>query len=86
MLHALASKGELCVGELAETLSMKPQAISNQLRRFADQGIVEPRRDGLQILYSIVDPCVVTLLHQGWCLAEDAELRSRENPRKRLAS
>lgn len=76
MLHALASARELCVSELARKLGMKPQAISNQLQRLADRGILEARREGLQIHYSIIDPCVVTLLHQGWCLAEDAQVRS----------
>src|ERR1035441_3730858 len=33
MLHALVCAGELCVGELAERLGMKPQAVSNQLQR-----------------------------------------------------
>ncbi len=76
MLHALARAGELCVGELAEQLRMKPQAVSNQLQRLADRGIVEARRNGLQIRYSILDPCVVALLNQGWCLAEDAAVRA----------
>ena len=76
MLHALACAGDLCVGELAGKLNMKPQAVSNQLQRLADRGIVEARRDGLQIRYSILDPCVLTLLHQGWCLAEDAQVRT----------
>jgi ArsR family transcriptional regulator, lead/cadmium/zinc/bismuth-responsive transcriptional repressor len=78
MLHALACTDELCVGELAEKLGMKPQAVSNQLQRLADRGIVEAERDGLQIRYFIVDPCVLTLLEQGWCLAEDAKGRSFE--------
>jgi ArsR family transcriptional regulator, lead/cadmium/zinc/bismuth-responsive transcriptional repressor len=73
MLHALACAGELCVGELADKLGMKPQAVSNQLQRLSDRGIVEGERDGLQIRYSILDPCVLTLLQQGWCLAEDAK-------------
>lgn len=76
MLHALVCAGELCVGELADKLGMKPQAVSNQLQRLAYRGIVEAHRDGLQIRYSILDPCVLTLLHQGWCLAEDAQVRS----------
>jgi DNA-binding transcriptional ArsR family regulator len=76
MLHALACDGELCVGELADKLGMKPQAVSNQLQRLADRGIVEAERDGLQIRYSILDRCVLTLLEQGWCLAEDAKGRS----------
>ena len=78
MLHALIRAGELCVGELAGRLGMKPQAVSNQLQRLADRGIVEARREGLQIRYSIVDRCVPALLDQGWCLAEDAQGRSFE--------
>lgn len=76
MLHALARASELCVGELASELGMKSQAVSNQLQRLASHGIVESRRDGLQIHYSIVDPCVLALLDQGWCLAEDSQVRS----------
>ena len=76
MLHALASAGELCVSELARRLGMKPQAISNQLQRLADRGVLEARREGLQIHYSIIDPCVVALLDQGWCLAEDSQVRN----------
>ncbi len=76
MLHALARAGELGVGELADQLGMKPQAISNQLQRLADRGIVDSRRNGLQVRYSILDPCVLALLDKGWCLAEDARVRS----------
>lgn len=75
ILHALACNKELCVGELAQKIGMKPQAVSNQLQRLADRGIVESRRQGIQIHYSIVDPCVLTLLDQGWCLAEDSQGR-----------
>jgi len=78
ILHALACNKELCVGELAEKLGMKPQAVSNQLQRLSDRGIVEAERDGLLVRYSILDPCVLTLIHQGWCLAEDANVRSFE--------
>lgn len=76
MLHALACAGELCVGELADKLNMTPQAVSNQLQRLADRGIVEAQREGLQIRYSIIDPCVIALLHEGWCLAEDTQTRN----------
>lgn len=75
LLHALVREGELCVGELGTELDMTPQAVSNQLQRLADKGIVETRRDGLQIYYRIIDPCVVTLLERGWCLTEEAQAR-----------
>ena len=78
ILHALVRAGELCVSDLAETLDMKPQAVSNQLQRLADRGIVDPRRNGVQIYYRIVDPCVVSLLDHGWCLTEDARERTFE--------
>lgn len=75
MLHALARTGEVCVSDIAEAVGMKPQAVSNQLQRLAIRGILEARRDGLQVLYRIVDPCVVDLVDRAWCLAEDARLR-----------
>ncbi|NIA14519.1 MAG: metalloregulator ArsR/SmtB family transcription factor [Nitrospiraceae bacterium] len=75
MLHALVQQGELCVTDLAEALGMKAQAISNQLQRLADRGIVASRREGLQIHYRIVDPCTVELLDRGWCLTGCAATR-----------
>lgn len=80
LLHVLVRAGELCVGDIAAELKMKPQAVSNQLQRLSDRGIVEARREGLQNHYRIVDPCVVSLLDRGWCLAEDATSRMNERP------
>ncbi len=77
MLHALARAGEMCVSEMSDLLGMKPQAISNQLIRLADRGIVGSRRNGNNIYYRIVDPCVVEILDHGLCLSEDAKTRSK---------
>lgn len=77
LLHALVREDELCVGELCDAVQMRPQAVSNQLQRLADQGIVATRREGLQIFYRIVDPCIPAMLDRGLCLLEDAEERSR---------
>lgn len=71
LLHALIRCKEMCVSDLCEELSMKPQAISNQLQRLQDKGIVESRRDGNQIHYHIIDPCISALINQGLCLLED---------------
>ncbi|OGH61645.1 MAG: transcriptional regulator [Candidatus Lindowbacteria bacterium RIFCSPLOWO2_12_FULL_62_27] len=71
MLHALVREPDLCVGDLAEAVGVKTQAVSNQLRRLVDKGIVASRRNGTQMHYRIVDPCVVSLLDQGLCLTED---------------
>lgn len=75
LLHALTRSGELCVTDLAAAVGMKPQAVSNQLQRFADRGILKARRDGNNIYYRIVDPCVLSLLELGLCLIEEAESR-----------
>lgn len=77
MLHALARAGEMCVSEMSDLLAMKPQAISNQLIRLADRGIVGSRRNGNNIYYRIVDLCVIRLLDHGLCLSEEAKSRSR---------
>lgn len=70
LLHALARAEELCVTEIAEAVGMRAQAVSNQLQRLTDRGIVGATRNGNYIHYRIVDPCVTGLLEQGWCLAE----------------
>ena len=72
LLHALTRAGELCVMELGDALGMKPQAVSNQLQRLGDRGILVSRRDGNNVYYRIIDPCVSALLDQGLCLVEDA--------------
>jgi DNA-binding transcriptional ArsR family regulator len=79
LLHALVRTDELCVNELAEAVGMKSQAVSNQLQRLSDRGIVGMRRDGTQIYYRIVDPCVTALLDRGLCLLEDAGTQRTES-------
>lgn len=75
LLHALVQAGELCVSDLAGKVGMTHQAVSNQLRRLSDSGILNSRREGLRIYYTIVDPCVPNLLDQALCLVEDSPRR-----------
>lgn len=75
LLHALVQAGELCVSGLAEKVGMTQQAVSNQLRRLSDAGILASRREGLRVYYTIVDPCVPNLLDQALCLVEDSPRR-----------
>lgn len=84
LLHALVRADELCVTDLAAAVSMKPQAVSNQLQRLADLGILMCRRDGKRIVYRVVDPCVTTLLDRGWCLMEDAGARTARRAPNRM--
>jgi ArsR family transcriptional regulator, lead/cadmium/zinc/bismuth-responsive transcriptional repressor len=70
MLHHLVRCGESTVTEVCSALSMKPQAVSNQLRRLADIGIVCCRREGRCVLYRVSNGCVAPLLDLGVCLIE----------------
>ena len=71
LLHVLLKEGEIYPSGLAAKLGMKPQAVSNQLQRLSDRGIVQTRREGNNVLYRIVDPCVIELVDRGLCLLED---------------
>jgi DNA-binding transcriptional ArsR family regulator len=77
LLHALERAGNLCVSDLARTVGMTPQAVSNQLQRLVDRRVLEPRRVGNSITYRIVDPCVTALLELAWCTAETAAQADR---------
>ena len=68
ILHALIRSGELRVTDMARTLKMKPQAVSNQLQRLAALGILSSRRDGTNIHYQIINPCIAPLLDLALCL------------------
>lgn len=71
LLHALVLLGDPCMSALAEAVGMKPQAVSNQLRRLVELGILSTRRHGTHIHYRIVDPCVTKLMYHGLCLNEE---------------
>ena len=71
LLHALVLIGDPCMSDLAEAVGMKPQAVSNQLRRLVGLGILKCRRHGTRIHYSLADPCVTKLLYHGLCLNEE---------------
>jgi DNA-binding transcriptional ArsR family regulator len=70
LLHAIARGGEVRAGDLATAVGMTQQAVSNQLQRLVDRRICATRRAGTAIMYRIIDPCVVSLLNYGVCLAE----------------
>ena len=89
-LNVIAQSVEATPTELAEKVGMKPQAISNQLKRLSDRGIIERRREGNQVYYRIVDPCVIDLLERGLWLTQDTKLRKetrreQRTPQRELA-
>jgi ArsR family transcriptional regulator, lead/cadmium/zinc/bismuth-responsive transcriptional repressor len=66
---------------------MKPQAVSNQLQRLVDKAILSSVRNGTNIHYRIVDPCIISLLDQGLYLTEDTwERRLRMSQKHALAT
>jgi ArsR family transcriptional regulator, lead/cadmium/zinc/bismuth-responsive transcriptional repressor len=75
LLHVLERESEVCVGDLAERVDMAPQAVSNQLQRLVDRGIVAARRDGVRFYYRVADPCVIGLIDLAWCLIEETAPR-----------
>jgi DNA-binding transcriptional ArsR family regulator len=74
LLHQLTRVGESGVTALAESVAMSPQAVSNQLQRLSDWGILGSRREGNNIYYRIVDSCVSALLDLGLCLMEEPQV------------
>lgn len=71
LLHHLVRSGEATVTDMATTLGMKPQAVSNQLTRLSDTGMLASRRDGNNVYYRVVNGCVPPLLDLALCLMED---------------
>ena len=84
LLHALVRDDEICVTDLATLVEMKSQAVSNQLSRLSDLGIVSSRREGNNIYYRLVDLCVRSLLDQGLCLLEEVS-NKRQRPVRKLS-
>lgn len=56
---------ELSVSSLVNNLNMTQSAISHQLRILKNSKLVKCRRDGKQILYSLADDHVHTILAMG---------------------
>jgi DNA-binding transcriptional ArsR family regulator len=71
ILHHVIRSGEATVSDIARTLGMRPQAVSNQLMRLSDTGMLSSRRDGNNVYHRVVNGCVSPLLDLAVCLMED---------------
>lgn len=58
-------ESEMCVCDLAALLGMTQSAISHQLRALKNARLVQARRDGKTVFYSLADQHVKTILDQG---------------------
>lgn len=64
MLYALMGR-ELCVADLAELIGATQSAVSHQLRTLKQARLVKFQRDGKNVIYSLSDDHVYTMLAQG---------------------
>lgn len=56
---------EMCVCDIADSLSMTQSAISHQLRVLKQMDLVKNRRDGKTIYYSLADDHIAVILDMG---------------------
>ena len=56
---------ELCVNDIAEAVDISQSAISHQLRLLKQMHLIKFRREGKNILYSLADDHVKTILQMG---------------------
>lgn len=58
-------QSEMCVCDLAQSLSMTQSAISHQLRVLKQMKLVTNRREGKTVFYSLADGHIKTIMNQG---------------------
>ncbi len=80
LIMCLLADGEKAVTELEELLSLKQPAVSQLLTRLRADRLVQTRRDGKAMYYSIADPAVLVIIQTlyglycepaGGCLPEE---------------
>lgn len=62
---SLLVEQELCVGDIAQGVNLSQSAISHQLRILKQMHLIKFRREGKNILYSLADDHVRTILQMG---------------------
>jgi DNA-binding transcriptional ArsR family regulator len=75
------AEGERNVGELQEAVGIQQPTLSQQLAVLREEHLVETRRDGKNIYYSIASPQALAVLHvlyAQFCAAPGKTKRSRK--------
>ncbi|MFG6416906.1 metalloregulator ArsR/SmtB family transcription factor [Roseateles sp. DC23W] len=62
LLLCQLSQGEMSVGDLEAVLGIHQPTLSQQLGVLRGEGVVDTRRDGKRIFYSVSDPRVLQVL------------------------
>lgn len=65
LLHALLIR-ELCVCDLAALLGITKSAVSHQLKVLRLANLVQGRREGQNVFYSLADDHVKAIIHTGF--------------------
>lgn len=65
ILSLLMLHQELCVNDIAEAVELSQSAISHQLRILKQMHLIKYRREGKNLLYSLADDHVKTILEMG---------------------
>jgi DNA-binding transcriptional ArsR family regulator len=55
----------MCVNDIAQAVELTQSAISHQLRLLKQMHLIKYRRDGKNILYSLADDHVQTIIQMG---------------------
>ena len=75
VILCLLTEGEKSVTEIEHLLKLRQPAVSQQLARLRADDLVETRRDGKSIYYSLARPevrQVIEALHSAFCAPEQA--------------
>jgi DNA-binding transcriptional ArsR family regulator len=74
LLLCQLSQGEMCVSDLEEALGIHQPTLSQQLGVLRNEGVVQTRREGKSIFYSVADPSmleILAVLYRLYCPKED---------------
>ncbi len=58
----LLKEGEQCVCDIAERVGAKRSNVSRHLAVMVKAGILEHRKDGLRMMYSLKTPCILNFM------------------------
>jgi len=72
----LLKDGERCVCDIAEAVGAERSNVSRHLSVLLSNGIVECRKDGLRMIYSLRTPCILNFFS---CVADVLKQQLRES-------
>jgi DNA-binding transcriptional ArsR family regulator len=73
LLLCQLSHGEMCVSDLEEQLGIRQPTLSQQLAVLRSEGVVDTRREGKNVFYSVADKQlleVISVLYRLYCPEE----------------